>query len=67
MGAAPAGNRKRLSFNVETEYSLSSDVRGMRATVGLNIDGDEAALQSKQNHASVTLEIENIHDVVLIV
>jgi hypothetical protein len=55
-----------LSLNVETKYLLSSDVRGTRATVGLNIDGEEAALQSKQNHVSVTLEIENIHDVVLV-
>ena len=39
----------------------------MRAMLGLMIHGDEAALQSKQNHVSVTLEIENIHDVVLIV
>ena len=44
---------------------LSPVVRSLCAKLRFNVDRDETALQSKQNQVGVTLQIENVHDVML--
>src|SRR5580704_10153253 len=63
MNAARTG--KSLSCSARTRGLLSPAVRIPDANGGLDIDRNETVLQSEQDQLRVTLQVKNIHDVML--
>ena len=65
MGLLAVPLRKLLGSGAETR-ELSRSPRSLQGYAGLNIDRDQATPHSEQNQVRVALEIESLHDVVLV-
>ena len=64
MGMVAVSLKRSLGSDVETR-DLSRAPYSLQAYAGLNIHRDQTTPQCEQNQLGVALEIESVHDVVL--